>query len=1002
MADDYQQHELNLLHAASAPTIEQAALEYSHHGIDVLPILKGEKFSGLNNWQNIGHVDDCQIHAWYSTGKYGGVALRPVNGLVYIDCDGAPVYEAFCARFPDLAETYTEKSGSQKGYHIFLQVDRLPTLDTGKVVRKGILGDDDLGLEIFFNTGAVVVSPSVHPSGNRYAPYKALPVLHVADIDELVAWAYTLETKQERERQKRAHVAPMATRTNTGGLAPRNRQIAPALVADIERALGITSYKANGYSKPIRCILANHEHDDTRPAAAWHGSTLHFTCRKCNESIGAHETARLLGFDVDSYYEPRQQKREAAPAPELTADLTVCTHYIELPADMAQRVIAVKSDVGTGKTKANIEAARRAESVMVLTHREKLAQNIVEDANRAGVTLEHYKELARKDWRRVGKLGICINSYATQAKDGLPVPDLLEIDEIEQMLEHIYGEAGTFSKGEAVLAGEALAYAIRTARRVIVSDAHLSDVAIEYLKANRPTGDVLAMVNTHVADRGALYTHAKKDSAIAAGINLVLQNCGVVAFAYGSEKEARTFATTLSEMVGPDSVLLLRRHNAGGERQQAFLKDPNKEIGKYRAVVYSPVIGTGFDITADVRAVIGIMGAHLTAYDARQMVGRCRAARELHVWLPNTTPTREESAAAIEALELERAEYSHVRLNSAGYAVPDIPQNQRDYVHWHALVMARRNRSLNRLREHFIELSPGYKVQHITAEDAELRQRLQAAAEDAEQQRKALVLTVAPIDREKYQQLENIGTIDDTSAAGYLRWKIEMTAGVTINERVRDALWSSQQRQALVNFTDLLDEVAEVCLHDAREEAEGVPIPKRKYRRIRRTVRAAFLNALIDGRTGRRLTSDEFNAAILPLIDKYGNELRLYFGWRRDQCKGAPAIAKRVLRTIGLNLESDQHRVNGERVRFYQIGQVSIDTAYELGRARRSALEQRRHLERGEDCCLKTHIDAVTSPDVSFKTGPLPPLPRVTPDHMQALGQRLIALHQTTNRSAIT
>lgn len=993
MSEDHLSNALNLLKAAD---------RYAAESLVVIPL--NGKVPTWKGWQEKTVAEGiAEIRRRARSGNLhniGIVAGRNSGNLFQFEIDGLELYSAVIEAIPDLKDTFTVRSGGGNGAHIYGRADQLPPTTAAR--QPG----EHLEARFKGEGQQCVAPPSIHPeTGNQYTVLVNAPIRHFAQstIDAILAFI---------DAHRPAPVVTFAPKE------PPRRPVDLPTTPEEEVAQALSyiplplPYDGSLSWISILAALKSEFGDTTaiRLAEDWSG-----WCSKPGEIEakiasfnGAYRGTPATIASVfhlakqHGYERPRQQPRKAAPVPELTADLTVCTPYIELPTDVEQHVIAVKSDVGTGKTKANIEAARRAESVMVLTHREKLAQNIVEDANRAGVTLEHYKELARKDWRRVGKLGVCINSYATQAKDGLPVPDLLEIDEIEQMLEHIYGDAGTFSKGEAVLAGEALAYAIRTARRVIVSDAHLSDVAIEYLKANRPTGDVLAMVNTHVADRGALYTHAKKDSAIAAGINLVLQNCGVVAFAYGSEKEARTFATTLSEMVGPDSVLLLRRHNAGGERQQAFLKDPNKEIGKYRAVVYSPVIGTGFDITADVRAVIGIMGAHLTAYDARQMVGRCRAARELHVWLPNTTPTREESAAAIEALELERAEYSHVRLNSAGYAVPDIPQNQRDYVHWHALVMARRNRSLNRLREHFIELSPGYKVQHITAEDAELRQRLQAAAEDAEQQRKALVLTVAPIDREKYQQLENIGTIDDTSAAGYLRWKIEMTAGVTINERVRDALWSSQQRQALVNFTDLLDEVAEVCLYDAGEEAEGVPIPKRKYRRIRRTVRAAFVNVLIDGKKARRLTGDELNGAILPLVDKYRDELRLYFGWRHDQCKGAPAIAKRVLRTIGLTLESEQQRVNGERVRFYQVNQVGIDTAYELGRARRTALEQRRQSERGEDCCLKTHIDAVTSPDVSFKTGPLPPLPRVTPDHVQALGQRLIALHQTTNRSAIT
>ncbi|MEO8394561.1 MAG: bifunctional DNA primase/polymerase, partial [Chloroflexota bacterium] len=298
---------LNLLDAATAPTILEAALRYQAQGCTVLPILKGQKKSGLPGWDNL-RPTPADLRRYFATGKYGGVAIRPgelSQHLVMIDCDGERVYEAFCAQFPALVETYTERSGSGKGYHLFYQADTLPAPGATKVNRKGIFDTDDLGFEVFFDTGAVVVAPSIHPSGNPYTVYKPLDVSRVDQLDNVTAWAYTLETKQERESNERKAAAPTTpTKAHTGTAAPRNGQIAPDLIIDIEQALGVKSFKGDGWSKPVRCVLARHKHDDSNPAASWNRDKQIYSCLKCGVTdMLAHQVADVLGFDVSSYYE---------------------------------------------------------------------------------------------------------------------------------------------------------------------------------------------------------------------------------------------------------------------------------------------------------------------------------------------------------------------------------------------------------------------------------------------------------------------------------------------------------------------------------------------------------------------------------------------------------------------------------------------------------------------------------------------------------------------------
>lgn len=303
----------DLLAAASMPTMLDSALAYAAQGISILPKLKGDKYSGIDGWQHVFDPTERTIRAWYGSGKYDGIAVKPgahSRNLAYIDADGSAAFDLLLAQFPELATTYTERTGSGNGYHVFIQVGTLPTLDTGKITRKGILGTDNLGLELFFNSGAVVVAPSIHPNGNRYTVHNPAAVLHVDTLDQYIAWLLTLETKADRQRKARQATAGQG-KVYDGTRAPRGAGIAPALIDDIERILGVTRFDANGWSKPIPCIMAQHEHDDARPAAAWNTKHQFFTCRKCDDTINAHTTAETLSLDVNSYYESRQNAPES-------------------------------------------------------------------------------------------------------------------------------------------------------------------------------------------------------------------------------------------------------------------------------------------------------------------------------------------------------------------------------------------------------------------------------------------------------------------------------------------------------------------------------------------------------------------------------------------------------------------------------------------------------------------------------------------------------------------
>ncbi|MFP4321324.1 MAG: bifunctional DNA primase/polymerase [Anaerolineales bacterium] len=182
-----------IITAAEKKTVLEAACDYAHMGLSVLP-LHGKRPS-VNEWKSYQaqRAVDAVIRGWGSSGKLQnvGIVCGKVSGnLVVLDLDGAAGYPAFAAQFPDLAETYTVASGGGVGKHVYWKVDDLP------LPIKAM--DSPIGnLEICAEGRQVVAPPSVYPvRKQKYTIHKPLDILHVKDLKKL--------TESQQARLKRA------------------------------------------------------------------------------------------------------------------------------------------------------------------------------------------------------------------------------------------------------------------------------------------------------------------------------------------------------------------------------------------------------------------------------------------------------------------------------------------------------------------------------------------------------------------------------------------------------------------------------------------------------------------------------------------------------------------------------------------------------------------------------------------------------------------------------
>jgi hypothetical protein len=174
--------------AARSETTFAAALAYSSLGLSVLPC-KGKE-PALRYWKHLQtqRANRPEIFKWAEMGLFGNVGIigGAVSGVVMVDLDGLNAVEAFSLTFPHLLNTFSVTSGSGLGAHLYYAPEVIPPTTR---VSGSLYG----GIELRAHGAYVVAPPSIHPiSGKPYTIARALPIMQVPHLREVVEWIKSL------------------------------------------------------------------------------------------------------------------------------------------------------------------------------------------------------------------------------------------------------------------------------------------------------------------------------------------------------------------------------------------------------------------------------------------------------------------------------------------------------------------------------------------------------------------------------------------------------------------------------------------------------------------------------------------------------------------------------------------------------------------------------------------------------------------------------------------
>lgn len=190
------------------------ALAYAARGWRVHPIPPGLKHPGMDRWQENATTDTGRIGKYYGLNPDHGVCIvtGAESGVFAIDIDpddgGDDSLRALEAQYGPLPDTVESVTGGNGRHLLFAWPD------TGDIRNSasGVLG---VGIDVRGTGGQIVVAPTVHPNGRRYAWEVEHDPLDGVAVAPAPAWLLDLlqrepaATEPRREKRQRPSGAEM-------------------------------------------------------------------------------------------------------------------------------------------------------------------------------------------------------------------------------------------------------------------------------------------------------------------------------------------------------------------------------------------------------------------------------------------------------------------------------------------------------------------------------------------------------------------------------------------------------------------------------------------------------------------------------------------------------------------------------------------------------------------------------------------------------------------------
>jgi hypothetical protein len=324
-------------------------------------------------------------------------------------------------------------------------------------------------------------------------------------------------------------------------------------------------------------------------------------------------------------------------------------------------LLVLWSDMGTGKTELMRWWRNQNPEARFLNngHRVNLLKNL---ALRLETAM--YSDLGYVGLAQAQALSITIDSLHKLNTQALTYGCIF-IDEACQYLTHLLHSNTCKEHRAAIL--EVLEYIIYNAPLVVIADAHMDDITVDFFRSMRPKGEIPYIVKNEWrnGERTIYWYEGNNNSALVAQISAALmagQKIMVVSDSkrfikkleqslamqiYSQSPQIDSASATHSQKSALDSkhfpklrIWSVHSDNSGSEENIAFIKDITNAVKNLDALLTSPSLGTGVDIAQyHFDLVFGVFhGVSQTATECAQQLYRYRPKVPFHVWVAPVPP----------------------------------------------------------------------------------------------------------------------------------------------------------------------------------------------------------------------------------------------------------------------------------------------------------------------------------------------------------------------------
>jgi hypothetical protein len=458
-------------------------------------------------------------------------------------------------------------------------------------------------------------------------------------------------------------------------------------------------------------------------------------------------------------------------------------------------LVVLWSDMGTGKTQLMRWWRDQNPDARFLNngHRVNLLKNLAERLQTA-----MYSDLGYTGLAQAQALSITIDSLHKLNTQSLTYGCIF-IDEACQYLTHLLHSNTCKQHRAAIL--EVLEYIVYNAPLVVIADAHMDNLTVDFFLAMRPKGEVPYIIKNERRNgsRTIYWYEGDNESALVAQISAALMFGEKVMFASDSKrfikKLDKSFTIKYEESNSEKShtpqkwrIWSVHSDNSGSDENVAFIKDITNAVKNFDALFTSPSLGTGVDISEyHFDLVFGVFhGVSQTATECAQQLYRYRPKVPFHIWVAPRPPFgyKDTNASKIKERLLQTNEMTAFLLRI------DRETGKRGAEKDWALeaycqIMANRHYSLNNLRDDLRSLLTEMGNTFIcigSDSDPQSLESLKTAAEALDRAHNSAVAKANNITLSEYRARQSKDYLDPSEIFECEKFRISDSYGIEVTE----------------------------------------------------------------------------------------------------------------------------------------------------------------------------------------------------------------------------